>query len=109
MSEAAQDVVDEFISHPNTRTLHRGTRDDGAACGQPGDTWVGVGADNPLEAVVAYGVRPCSKCFKRSYRLAIVYKKVHSATLITRDMAELTATLPWSPPRGEAEDGGGDE
>jgi len=69
-----------FISHPNTRTLHRGTREDGAACGQPSDSWAVVDAENPMGAVLHYATPPCSKCFTHGYHdLKRVYLSEHTA------------------------------
>lgn len=85
----------EFISHPNTRTLHRGDRDDGAECGQQSDTWATVDAENPLDAVLTYGTYPCSKCFHHAAGLGRVYLKKHSATVVRADLSEIVARLPW--------------
>jgi hypothetical protein len=86
----------KFISHPNQRTLHRGTREDGAKCGVGSDSWGRVDAKNPLDAVVNYATPPCTRCFNHTRQLAAIYKKVHSAAVVHRDMDELTKRLPWS-------------
>jgi hypothetical protein len=85
----------EFISHPNTGTLHYGTRADGADCGAYADSWAVVDADNPLDAVVNYATPPCTRCFDHAHQLVPVYKKLHSAVVIRRDLDDLAARLPY--------------
>jgi hypothetical protein len=92
-------VVSNFVSHPNTRTLHRGTRENGPECGQPGDSWVGVDATDPLEAVVRYATPPCTKCIDHSLRLSTLYQIEHSATVIRQDRADIIDRLPWELPK----------
>jgi hypothetical protein len=88
--------ANEFVSNPNTGTLHRGTRDGGVQCGSSCKSWATVDAPNPLAAVVNHGTPPCSRCFDHTHRLNRVFVKLHTATVIRKDMDELTATLPWS-------------
>jgi len=86
----------EFISHPNTRTLHRGTRDDGAECGQQNDSWAVVDAKDPLDAVMYYGTPPCSKCFRHAAGLRRVILKTHRPVVIHADLSDIVNRLPWS-------------
>jgi len=58
-----------FISS-GRRTVHHGTREDGAECGtQYSGQWAVVDADSEEEAVMKYDIRPCSRCFDRHYTL----------------------------------------
>ena len=90
--------MSDFISHPNTRTLHRGDRENGPSCGQQSDSWATVDAENPLEAVLDYATPPCSKCFKHTGRLNAVYKDKHTATVVYADIDDVIRLLPWNRP-----------
>lgn len=85
----------DLISHPNTRTLHYGNRDDGAKCGQPSDSWATVDAEHPLDAVVTYATPACCKCFPESLRLNTVYRIDHSALVVGIDREKVIRRLPW--------------
>jgi len=89
----------DFISHPNTRTLHRGTRTDGPDCGQAGDSWAEVDAETPLEAVLDYATPPCTKCINHVGPLNALYKIDHSAFRIYQEKSEIISQLPWEDPR----------
>jgi hypothetical protein len=96
MSEQSSGGTEQFISHPNTRTLHRGSRSDGAECGQPSDSWATVDAENPLDAVLNYGCPPCSKCFSRGYHdLSRIYYKEHTAVLCRYSVEEVIESSIW--------------
>lgn len=84
-----------FISHPNTRTLHNGTREEGADCGSYADSWATIDAMNPLQAVVEYAVIPCTHCIDHTGQLNAVYQAEHTATVIHQDVDEIVARLPW--------------
>jgi len=77
-----QQRTKKFISSP-ARTVHRGTREDGAECGQThGGEWGLVDAEDAEEAVMKYDLKPCSKCFSNSMRLNKWRMDVHSAFVI---------------------------
>lgn len=84
------------VIHTNTRKLHCGTPESGTNCGAK-NSLANVDEDNPLAIVLKYGVYPCSRCIDRAYRLRHVYHKVHSASVINKDLTEITAPLPWDP------------
>ena len=88
----------QFVSHPNTRTLHYGTLQEGANCGQVTQVgWAEVDADNQLDAVLNYGTQPCSKCFTYAYHdLKRVYLKEHTAVKCHYSLEEAIESLPWS-------------
>jgi len=92
------DGTEQFVSHPNTRTLHRGTREDGAECGQPdSDGWAEVDAENPLDAVLNYGTQPCTKCFRTNYHdLKRVYFSEHTAVACEYETEEVIEESRWS-------------
>jgi hypothetical protein len=89
--------TEQFVSHPNTRTLHRGTREDGAECGQYSeDGWATVDAEDPMDAVVNYATKPCSKCFTTGYHdLQRVYLKEHTAVLCEYETEEIIDPSRW--------------
>jgi hypothetical protein len=92
----------QFISHPNTRTLHRGTREDGAGCGQPAEAWAEVDAENQMDAVLNYGTPPCSKCFKHGYHdLQRVYLSEHTAVACEYTTENVIEASSWSVPANE--------
>jgi hypothetical protein len=65
--ERAEDNDGEFEYHPK--------------CGQrlpPGSMWSRVDADTPLEAVVKFDLKPCTKCFRNSLRLARKRQRANS-------------------------------
>lgn len=77
-----QDTKNGFISSP-ARTVHRGTREEGADCGQTHDgEWGEVDAEDAEEAVMRYNLVPCSKCFDNSYRLNRWRVDVHGSTIV---------------------------
>lgn len=91
--------MSDYIAQPNTGRLHKGTREDGAECGQYTETpWSDVDAENPLEAVCIYAVNPCTKCFSRTIALHKVLLKLHSAHVIRKDLEEITKHLEWEIP-----------
>jgi len=91
-----------YISHPNTRTLHRGTREDGAECGQPSDSWAKVDAVNQMHAVLKYATPPCSKCFTHGYHdLQRVYLKEHTAVACEYSTEDVIEASSWSIPANE--------
>ena len=88
--------MSDFVCHPNTRTLHRGTRDEGAACGQPSDSWAEVDAENQMAAVLNHATPPCSKCFTHGYHdLKRVYLKEHTAVACEYTTAEVVEASSW--------------
>jgi hypothetical protein len=90
------DGTERFAVHPNTQRLHKGCRENGAECGtQSSSGWAEIEATNPLNAVVVYAVRPCTRCFNRSLTLSRIYKKLHTSLLIEKSTEEIAATLPW--------------
>jgi hypothetical protein len=98
MSDGSTSGAERFISHPNTRTLHRGTREDGAECGQPGsEGWAEVGAENPMSAVLNYGTQPCFKCFRTGYHdLERVFLSEHTAVACRYEADEVIDSSRWS-------------
>jgi len=96
--EQSSDGIEQFICHPNTRTLHRGTREDGAECGQPdSEGWAEVDAENPMDAVLNYGTQPCTKCFRTSYHdLKRVYFSEHTAVACEYETEEVVEESRWS-------------
>jgi len=91
-----------FISHPNTRTLHRGTRDGGAECGQPSDSWATLDAENQMHAVLKYATPPCRKCFTHGYHdLKRVYLNEHTAVACEYTTKEVIESSSWDVPNGE--------
>lgn len=101
----------QFICHPNTRTLHRGTREVGAECGQPLQSggWGRVDAENPVDAVLTYGTPPCTKCFKHTNRLNTLYLIEHSARVVCKSKQDVLDLLPWDEPEKELATDGGEE
>ncbi len=78
----ALDSEDGFISSP-ARTVHRGTREGGAVCGQThGGEWARVDAEDAEEAVMDYDLEPCSKCIRDAYTLSLWRKDVHSSLVM---------------------------
>jgi len=98
MSEQSVGSTDQFISNPNTRTMHYGTRERGADCGTQADTFAELDAENPLHAVEKYAAKPCTRCFEHVCRLNSVYIDRHSATVFHGDISEVIGRLPWSLP-----------
>lgn len=96
MSDNATGSTERFVQHPNTRTLHRGSREGGAECGQPSDSWAELEAENPLDAVLTYGGSACTKCFRRAAGLRRVDLKEHSSHRIHADLSDIVDRLPWS-------------
>jgi len=96
-NDSTEDKKLQFISHPNTRTLHIGTRERGAECGQVSqEGWASVDATNQLDAVLNYATQPCRKCFTHGYHdLHRIYLKEHTSILVEKPLDELTKTLPW--------------
>jgi hypothetical protein len=84
-----------FIS--SAARVHRGTRETGAECGQVLRTsdWAIVDAANPLDAVVRFGNRPCSKCFSRCNDLQMIHTIDHSSVVVPHDRAAVIARLPY--------------
>lgn len=111
MSERDGRGDNQFISHPNTRTLHRGTREVGAECGQPLQSggWGRVDAENPVDAVLTYGTPPCTKCFKHTNRLNTLYLIEHSARVVRKSKQDVLDLLPWDEPEKELATDGGEE
>ena len=103
------DDTDQFISNPNTRTMHYGTRETGAECGSQADSWAELDAVNPLHAVEKYAAIPCTRCFNHVGRLNTVYTDRHSATVCYQDVSEVIERLPWSLPTGTPQNDGGRE
>lgn len=99
----------EFVSHPNTHTLHRGTREDGAECGTQSERgWAPIEAENPAEAVLRFATPTCTRCFKRSRLLDRLYLIEHSATVCQASVADVLERLPWDvPDEREARPDGG--
>lgn len=101
-SDTGDDTEDEnegnFVSGSTTHRFHQGTADDGARCGQVLNKgrWTDLGASNPLQVVVKYGVEPCLKCFDR-YRsqLHTLVLIDHSAYRVRDDREDVIDRLPW--------------
>lgn len=94
----SEDGTEQFISHAKTRTLHLGTREDGAECGQPDtEAWEGVDAENAMDAVLNYGMQPCSKCFTTGYHdLNLVYISEHTAVACHYETEDVIEESRWS-------------
>lgn len=95
-TEYSTDGTERFAVHPNTHRLHKACRESGAECGaQSASGWSKVEATNPLNAVVVYAVRPCTRCFNHSLTLSRIYKKLHTSLLIQKPPKDIASTLPW--------------
>lgn len=82
-SESTSATRTESFIMSSARTVHRGTREDGAECGQThGSEWASVDAEDAEEAVMRYNLVPCSKCISNSSRLDRWRMDVHSAYVV---------------------------
>jgi len=86
-----------FISHPDTKTLHRGDPESGPRCGTVAEEWDGVEADDALEGVLQFGRSPCQQCFTAGYHtLNRVYLKEHTAVRTEVSLQAIVGPSQWS-------------
>ena len=100
LNETEQYVVTGRQAQLNGSTFHRGTREDGAECGQVADSWAQFEAVNPIVAVAKYAHTPCSSCFGKAYALSGLYRALHTNSILDRDPDEIASRLPWEVPDG---------
>ena len=75
-------MAGSFVSS-SRRTVHRGTREDGADCGTQQDgEWGHVDAETEEEAVLRYNLVPCRRCIDRSMELERWRKDLYSSLVM---------------------------
>jgi len=73
----------DFISNPNSKRLHRGSREDGPNCSAKiSTTPTVIDAETPTEAVLRYNLLPCINCIENHYQLNRWRLDLHSATVM---------------------------